>query len=162
MFLALGIISLFLTAFMLIYYAYLFRETDHDVSFFISVGIISVIMNLCTNMSAGAQVLSVLYLIIAVAFLGIGWAISVSDSIGFYTSIGPWFKATFTDTSLLVWKLLSFIIAPVGIVLYFVYYNSNRELAKVCGKAGMWGLLVWILLIWMIFGIISGVAPVAA
>lgn len=153
MYLALGIVSLFLTGFMLIYYAYLFRNTDHDVSFFISVGVISMVMNLFTNMSEGARVLSVLYLIIAAAFLGLGWAVSAEGSVGFYTSIGPWWVKTFTDKNVAL-NLVSFILAPVGIVLFFVNYKSNRELALSCGKAGIWGLLIWLILIWMIFGII--------
>lgn len=152
--LALGIVTLFLTSFTLIYYGYLARHTDHDVSFFLSVGIISMIMNLCTNASASAVVLSVLYLIIAVLFLALGFAVSVQDTLGFYKSIGPWFKSTFTDSKLIGWELLSFILAPVGIVLYFVYHRKNRDFADLCGKLGLWGILVWLLVIWMIFGAI--------
>lgn len=154
MYLAIGIITLFLTAFTIAYYSYLFRNTDHDVSFFISVGFISFVMNLFTNASESACVLSILYLIIAVAFIALGWAVDVDGSIGFYTSIGPWCKATFTETAVIGWKLLSFLIAPAGIVLYFVYYKSNNELARTCGKAGLWGLLLWIILLWAILGIV--------
>lgn len=154
MFLAIGIVTLFLTAFMMIFYAYLDRNTDHDVSFFLSVGVISMIMNLFTNGSEGAQVLSVVYLVVALAGLGLGFAVSIEGSVGFYTSIGPWFKNTFTDSATLLWKLLSFILAPVGIVLFFVFYQSDRERALICGKAGIWGLLVWLLLLWMILGIL--------
>lgn len=150
--LALGIVTLFLTGFVLIYYGYLARHTDHDVSFFLSVGIISMIMNLCTNMSSSAVVLSVLYLIIAVAFVGAGFAVSVTETVGFYKSIGPWFKNTFTNGKSIGWDLLSFVIAPVGIVLFFVYHRKDRDFADRCGKLGLWGILVWLLVIWMICG----------
>lgn len=152
--LALGIVTLFLTGFTLIYYGYIARHTEHDVSFFLSVGIISMVMNLCTNSSESAVVLSVLYLIIAVAFLALGFAVSVQDTLGFYKSIGPWFKDTFTNTKMIGWELLSFIIAPVGIALYFVYHRKDRDFADTCGKLGMWGILVWLLAVWMICGII--------
>lgn len=154
LFLILGIVSLFVTAFMLIFYAYLDAHTDHDVSFFLSVGLISMFMNLCTNMSESVRVLSVVYLIIAVAFLALGCAVSLEGTKEFYTSIGPWFGKTFSDSETLGWKLLSFLLAPAGIVLFFVYYKSNRERARLCGRAGLFGLLVWVVLIWMIFGII--------
>lgn len=154
MYLALGIVSLVLTVFTVIYYSYLFRNTDHDVSFFISVGLISIVMNLFTNMSADAQVLSVLYLIIAAAFLGVGFAVSVDGSVSFYKSIGPWFANLFSDSAMLVWKLVSFLLSPVGIVLFFVFYNSDRERALVCGKAGAWGLLFELMLVWLIVGIL--------
>lgn len=166
----LGILSLILSGFMLIYYGYLFRKTDHDVSFFISAAIILIVMNLFTNMASttieitpegtitsyGAKVLTFLYLILAVLGLGAGFLIDKDASVDFYTSIGTWCVSTFTDTALVGWKLLSFIIAPAGIVLYFVFYKSNHELSLVCGKAGIWGLLLWVVLIWMIFGTLSG------
>lgn len=155
-YLAIGIVTLFLTGFMMIYYAYLFEHTDHDVSFFLSVGMISIVMNLFTNMSASAAVLSFVYLVIALAFLGLGFAVSVEGSVAFYTSIGPWFKRTFSDGATLVWKLLSFILSPVGIILFFVFYNSERDKAIICGKAGIWGLLVELLLLWAILGAVSG------
>ncbi len=152
--LVLGIITLFLTAFMLIYYGYMARRTDHDVSFFLSVGIISMVMNLCSNGSESARVLAWLYLGIAVVFLALGFAVSVQDTLGFYRSIGTWAKSTFTNTSLIGWQILSFVIAPVGIVLFFVNHRKDRDLADACGKMGMWGLLVWLLVIWMIVGIL--------
>lgn len=151
--LALGIVTLVLMAFVMIYYGYLARNTDHDVSFFLSVGIIMMVMNLCSNSSESARVLAWLYLIVAIAFIGIGFAISVSDTVDFYKSIGPWFVATFKG-QYIGYQILSFVLAPVGIVLYFVFHKSNEELAAVCGKNGMWGLLVWVLLIWAISGII--------
>ncbi|MDE7373592.1 MAG: hypothetical protein K2N18_05975, partial [Clostridia bacterium] len=97
---ALGIITLVLTAFTLVFYAYLSRHTDRDVSFFMSVGIISIIMNLCTN-GMGIFGLAWLYFVIALAFIGLGFAVSTSGSIAFYTSIGPWFKTQFSDAK--VW-----------------------------------------------------------
>ncbi len=160
-FLAIGIVTLLLTSFMIAYYGYLFKNTDHDVSFFLSVGIISIVMNLFTNMSAGAAVLSVVYLVVALVFLGVGFAIDLNGSIAFYTSIGGWFKRVFaTDT--LLWTLLSFILSPVGIILFFVFYNSNHERALLCGKAGLWGLLIELLLLWAILGLVSGINSVGA
>ncbi len=150
---ALGVITLFLTGFMLVYYGYLSRHTEKDVSLFMSVGLISMVMNLCTN-SAGTFMIAILYLVVAVAFLGLGFLVSTDGSIAFYTSIGPWFKQTFTDTALIGWKILSFVLAPVGIVLFFVYYNSKPDFAKTCGACGIWGLLVWLLLLWMILGLV--------
>lgn len=154
----LGIITLVLTAFMMIFYAYLANHTERDVSFFLSVGIISMVMNFCTNMG-GVYQLSVLYLIIAVAFLALGFAVSVQDTIGFYTSIGPYFARVFTDSATVVWRVLSFVLAPVGIVLYFVFYNSDNERARVCGRAGLFGLLLWILILWAVMGMIPAAAP---
>ena len=161
-FLAIGIVTLFLTSFMVVYYGYLFKNTDHDVSFFLSVGIISIVMNLFTNMSASAAVLSILYLVVAVVFLGVGFAIDLHGSIAFYSSIGGWFKRVFGDTANLVWTLLSFILSPVGIVLFFVFYNSDHERALICGKAGIWGLFIELLLVWMVFGLISGIGSIGA
>ena len=149
--LALGIITLFLTGFMLIFYAYLSRHTDHDVSFFMSVGIISMFMNLCTNIG-GPYGLSVVYLIIAVAFLALGFAVSVQDTLGFYKSIGPWFRTTFTDKQQIGWKILSMAVFPAGIALYFTWYEQKNELAKTCGKCALWGLLLLGLLLWAILG----------
>lgn len=151
--LVLGIVSLFLTSYMLIYYAYLFRNTDHDVSFFLSVGIIFMIMNLFTNMGQGSRVLSVLYLVVSAAFIAAGWLVDADASKAFYTSIGPWFKAEFKDEHIGL-KALSFAIAPAGIVLYFVNYKNKREVAEKCGVCGAWGLLIWVLLLWMILGIL--------
>ncbi len=161
-FLAIGIVTLFLTSFMIAYYGYLFKHTDHDVSFFLSVGIISVVMNLFTNMSASAAVLSIVYLIVAVVFLGVGFAISPDGSIAFYTSIGGWFANIFNDAEMIAYKLISFIFSPVGILLFFVFYRSKREIAVVCGKAGAWGLLIELLLVWMILGLVAGFGSVGA
>ena len=160
-FLIIGIISLLLTSFMIAYYGYIFRTTDHDVSFFVSVGIVSIVMNLFTNMSASASVLSIVYLIVAVLFLGVGFAIDLNGTIAFYTSIGGWFTRNFTDKNAL-WRILSFVLSPVGIVLFFVYYGSDRELAVTCGKAGAWGLLIELLLLWAILGLVSGIGSVNA
>ena len=161
-FLAIGIVTLFLTSFMVIYYGYLFKNTDHDVSFFFSVGIISIVMNLFTNMSASAAVLSILYLIIALVFLGVGFAIDLHGSIAFYSSIGGWFKKVFCDAATLPWTLLCFILSPVGIVLFFVFYNSDHERALLCGKAGIWGLFIELLLVWMVLGLVSGINSIGA
>lgn len=150
---ALGVITLLLTAYMMVYYAYISRHTDRDVSFFLSVGIISMIMNLCTNAS-GNFVLAWLYFIIAIAFIGLGFAVSTSGSIAFYTSIGPWFKAQFSDMKTCGYNALSSIIFPAGIVLYFVNYKKDHAFACRCGKAALWGLLVWGLLLWAILGLV--------
>lgn len=152
--LALGIVTLFLTCFVMIYYAYLSHHTDSDVSFFMSVGIISLVMNLLTNGSAGAVQLAWLYLILAVLFLGVGFAVNLHGTIAFYGSIGPWFAGFFRSPTLLL-EIVSFLLPPVGIVLYFVYSKSDLEKACVCGKRSMWGLLFWFLVIMMILGIVA-------
>lgn len=160
-FLVIGVFTLFLTGFMIAYYGYLFKNTDHDVSFFLGVGLISVVMNLFTNMSASAAVLSIVYLVIAVVFLGVGFAIDLGGTLAFYGSIGGWFTKQFTDKNLAL-KLLSFLLSPVGVVLFFVFYRSDRELAVTCGKAGAWGLLIELLLVWAILGVVSGVGSIPA
>ena len=71
---ALSVITLVLLVFMLIFYAYLANYSEHDVSFFLSVGLILIVMNLCTNAS-GTFGLSWLYLVVAVLFLGLGFAV---------------------------------------------------------------------------------------
>lgn len=147
----LSIFTLVLTVFVLIFYAYLFRHTDHDVSFFLSVGLISLIMNLFTNLG-GVFVLGFLYLGIGVIFLAVGFAVDAKATIGFYTSIGPWFKRTFTDTKLIGWKILS-LLFPVGGCLYFAWYKGKNELAQECGKCALWGLLYIALILWAVLGI---------
>lgn len=150
---AFGIITLVLTGFVFLYYAYIANHTEeHDVSFFLSVALIFMVMNLFTN-AGGLYALAWLYLVADVVFLGVGWLIDLDDSIGFYTSIGPWFKNTFTDSATLCWKLLSFVLFPAGIALYFVNYNGNAALAKTCGRAAWFGCLFWIILLWAILGI---------
>ena len=149
--LALGIVTLFLTAFTIIYYAYLANHSDHDVSFFLSVSMLSMLINLCTNMGGGNG-LSVVYLIVAAVFLGVGFAVDLHETLAFYTSIGPWFKETFTNTKLIGWQILSMAICPAGIALYFVWYKDKPALAKVCGKCGIFGVLLLGLLLWMILG----------
>ena len=150
---ALGVITLFLTGFVLVYYAYIANHTEHDVSFFLSVGIISMVMNLCTN-AGGAFGLAWLYLVIAVAFIGVGFAVSVPETVGFYASIGPWFKKTFTNTKLIGWQILSAAVFPTGIALYFAWHKSKPELAKKCGQCGAWGLVLWGVLLWMNLGLV--------
>ncbi len=148
----LGIVTVFLTCFVLIYYAYLAERTDHDVAFFLSVGIILIVMNLATN--AGAiWGLAWLYLIIDVLFIGLGFLISRHGSAAFYASIGPWFKNTFADKMIGV-KLLSFLVPPAGAVLFGVNYRSNETISKAGGKAAIWGLLVWLLMLWLVLGIV--------
>ena len=149
----LGIITLVLTAFMMIFYAYLANHTERDVSFFLSVGIISMVMNLITN-TMGVFELSWLYLIIAVAFIALGFAVSVSASVGFYASIGPYFKGKFTDGKLIGWQILSAACFPAGIALFFTWYRSKHDLARECGKCSLWGLLVLLLLLWAILGLV--------
>ena len=150
---ALGIVTLVLTSLMIVYYCYIANHTDeHDVSFFISVGLISMVMNLCTN-AAGFFGIAWLYLIIAVAFLGIGWLIDLESSKGFYMSIGPWFRNTFTG-SLIGWQLASFVLFPVGAVVYFAKYGRDAVLAKACGRAALFGLLCVLLLLWAILGLV--------
>lgn len=150
---ALGIITLILTAFMMVFYGYLSKHTDRDVSFFLSVGIISMVMNLCTN-AGGIFVLAWVYLVIALAFIGLGFAVSTQGSIAFYTSIGPWFKAQFSDMKACGFNVLSAVCFPAGIALFFVNYNKNRAFGNACGKAALWGILLWALLLWAILGVV--------
>ena len=149
---ALGVITLILLVFALIFDAYLANYSEHDVSFFMSVSLILLVMNLCTNAS-GSFGLSWLYLVVAVLFLGLGFAVDVHESVEFYKSIGPWFKSTFSDVTLLGWKALSFVIFPAGIACYFAMYNGKPALARTCGKCGIWGLLLWAVLLWAILGL---------
>ena len=152
-YLVLSVITVPLTIFVLFYYGYLFRHTDHDVSFFLSVSLISVIMNLFT-LSGGVYELGFLYLGLAVLFIGLGFAVDAQESINFYTSIGPWFKKTFTNTKLLGWQILS-LLFPAGAALYFVWYKDSEkhELALECGKCALWGVLLIVVLLWTILGI---------
>ncbi len=150
---ALGVITLFLTAYMLVFYAYIARHSERDVSFFMSVGIISMIMNLCTN-AGGLFSLAWLYFAIALAFIGLGFAVSVHDAIGFYTSIGPWFRSAFSNMKLVVLKVLSAIVFPAGAVIYFAKYRSDRTLALATGKSALWGIVLWGFLLWMILGLV--------
>lgn len=152
--LALGIITLFLTAFMLGYYGYINRHDEvADVSFFMSVGLISMVLNLFTN-AAGGNVLSWVYLVVDLAFLGLGFAVSTEHSIGFYKSLGPWCVSTFTNKALIGWQLLSFFCFPAGIALYFVWGKEKPELSLECGKMSVWGILFWAILLWTILGIV--------
>lgn len=149
---ALGVITLVLTGFVLVYYAYMANHCERDVSFFLSTELIFMIMNLCTNAS-GFFGIAWLYLVASLAFAGLGFAVSVTDSVGFYVSIGPWFKRTFTNGKLIGFQILSTVLFPVGMVLYFVWYKSKPEEAKACGKCALWGLLLCGVLLWAILGI---------
>ncbi len=152
-YLVLGVFTLPLTVFVLIYYSYLFRHTDHDVSFFLSVSLISLVMNLFTN-GGGLYELAFLYLGIAVLFIALGFAVDTQATVAFYTSIGPWFKNTFTNVKLIGWQALSFCF-PAGAALYFAWYKGEKhELAVECGKCALWGLLSIAVLLWAILGIV--------
>ncbi len=154
--LAIGIITLFLTAFVLAFYGYINRHSDvADVSFFMATCLISMVMNLCTNAAGGgATVLSWLYLAVDVLFLVLGFAVSVEHTLGFYKSIGPWLSNIFSNAKLLGWQLLSLLVCPAGFALYFVWGKTEKEeLALECGKLAAWGVLLWILLLWTILGI---------
>lgn len=148
-----GVITLILTAFVVIYYSYLFKNTDHDVSFFLSVGILSFFMNMCSN-AGSAWTLNYIYLIVDLIFIGVGFLINLESTLNFYKSIGPWFKKTFTDTANIGWEILSLLVCPAGLSLYFVWYKDDGKnaLACRCGKCGMWGVLIWVVLLWMILG----------
>lgn len=154
--LAIGIITLFLTSFVLAYYGYINRHSDvADVSFFMSVCLISMVMNLCTNAAGGsAAVLSWLYLAVDVLFLAVGFAVSLEHTIGFYKSIVPWLTNTFSNVKLIGWQLLSLLVCPAGMVLYFVWSKGEKEeVALECGKLAVWGVLLWVILLWTILGI---------
>ena len=150
---ALGIVTLVLTAYMLVFYGYLSKHTDSDVSFFMSVGLISMIMNLCTNMT-GMYGIAWLYFAIALAFIGLGFAVSTEGSVAFYTSIGPWFKTQFSDMKTCGFSVLSAVCFPAGLILYFVNYKKNRTFGNVCGKAALWGIVLWAFLLWAILGLV--------
>ena len=149
---ALGVITLILLVYALIYYAYLANHSDHDVSFFMSVSLILLIMNLSTNAS-GSFALSWFYLIVAVLFIGVGFAVDKHQSVRFYQSIGPWFKETFSNTKLLAVKLISFIVFPSGIIAYYMQYKTNKQSALVCGRCAAFGVLFWAVLLWAILGL---------
>ena len=150
---ALGIVTLILTSYMMIFYGYLSRNTDRDVSFFMSVGLISMVMNLCTNASGNFGI-AWLYFVVALAFIALGFAVSTEGSIGFYTSMGPWFKTQFSDMKTCGMNVLSAVCFPAGIALYFVNYKKNLTFANACGKAALWGVLLWAILLWAILGIV--------
>lgn len=150
--LALGLITIVLLAFTFVYYSYIANESEHDVSFFLSVSLIMLLMNLCTN-AGGFFEIAFLYLAVAVVFIAVGFAVDKDSSVDFYTSIGPWCVKTFTNTALIGWQVLSFVLFPAGMVLFFVWYNSKRELALVCGRAALFGLVFVGLLLWAILGI---------
>ena len=44
-------------------------------------------------------------------------------------------------------------ICPAGIALYFVWYKDKPTLAKICGRCGIFGVLLLGLLLWMILGV---------
>ncbi len=150
---ALGVVTLLLTSYMMVFYAYLAKHTDRDVSFFMSVGIISIFMNLCTN-AGGNFVIAWAYFVIALAFIALGFAVSKSGSVAFYTSIGPWFKTQFSDLKSAGFNTLSAVVFPAGIALFFANYKKDRAFANACGKASLWGILLWGLLLWAILGLV--------
>lgn len=151
---AVGIITLFLTLFTFACYSYIHRHTDeHDVSFFLSVLIISLVMNLCTN-AGGTYVLSWVYLGIDVLFLALAFAVDAGLALDFYKSIVPWCANTFTAAKTIGWQILSFFVFPAGLAFYFVWYKGEKEaLALECGKMALWGVFFWIILLWTILGI---------
>ena len=148
---ALGIVTLILLVFTLIYYAYIANHSDHDVSFFMSVSLILLVMNLCTN-AGGTFGLAWLYLIVSVLFIGLGWAVDRNASVSFYQSIGPWFKKTFGD-GVAGYRILCWLIPIVGIVCYFALPDNKTALARTCGKYALWGIVWWLFLCWAIIGI---------
>lgn len=155
---ALSVITLLLTAFTIVFYGYLFKKTEHSVSFFICVEMFAFVANLCT-ITAGSWMIAILYLIVSAAFLGIGFAIDTRQTIAFYCGMGGWFKTTFTNTALIGWRVLSLLLPPAGVVLYFVWYKEKKELSHECGKMAIWGVLLWLVMIWLILAMISGLTP---
>lgn len=75
----------------------------------------------------GILMIAILYLIVSAAFLGIGFAIDTRQTIAFYCGMGGWFKTTFTNTALIGWRVLSLLLPPAGVVLYFVWYKEKRN-----------------------------------
>ena len=148
----LGVITLILLIWSLIYYSYLANHSEHDVSFFMSVTLILLVMNLATN-AAGTFGLAWVYLIVSVIFLGVGFAIDKHTSVAFYQSIGPWFKKTFTDSAF-VYHIFCFLFCPVALICYFTLQKTNVTLARSCGRSGLFGLLFGIVLVWAVFGLV--------
>ncbi len=150
---AVGIITLILTIYVFIYYSYIHRHTEeHDVSFFLSVCIISLVMNLCTN-AGGTYGLAWLYLGIDVLFIGLGFLVSTPLTLAFYKSIVPFWKNVFSNIGRFGYQVLSLLAFPAGIALYFVWYRDKTELALDCGRMALWGVGLWVLLLWTILGI---------
>ena len=79
----LGVVTLVLLVFTLLFYAYLANHSDHDVSFFMSAGLILLVMNLATN-AGGAFGLAWLYLSASLLFLGLGFAVDRANAAAFY------------------------------------------------------------------------------
>ncbi|MBO5045412.1 MAG: hypothetical protein J6C93_00905 [Clostridia bacterium] len=152
---ALSVITLLVTVFTIGYFTYMFHATENNVAFFLCVEIFAFVANLLT-ISSGAFTISILYLVASVAFLGIGFAINKKKTIAFYTGIGGWFKRIFTNKETFGWQILSFLLPPAGIALYFVNYKANRSRAEICGKMGLWGVILWVSVICLILGMISG------
>ena len=148
---AVGIITLFLTGFVFVYYSYLANHSERDVSFFLSVAIIFMIMNLCTNQD-GVFGLAFLYLVVDVLFIGLGFLVDFEETLLFYQAIGPWFSRTFTNAKLIGWQVLSAVLFPVGIGLYFGFYNKDGVLAKECGKSAALGFVLCMILLWTVLG----------
>jgi len=153
----LNVFSLLLTVFTLITYSVISIKTEHSTAFFLCVEIIALIANLCT-ITGGAWMMAILYIIVSAAFLGLSFVVDKEESIAYYRGMGPWFKSTFAENKDIGFQILSFLLAPVGIVLYFVWYHTKPELSRKCGKMGAWGILLWLVLLWLILGMISGSA----
>ncbi len=153
----LNVLSLLVLGFMLIFYGFMANRSENNVSFFLCVGLICFIANLCT-ISGGAWLAAILFLIIGLGFLGLGFVVNRHKATEFYTSIGPWFKKTFTNKSLIGWQALSMIVPPAGAVLYFVWYKNEakHDVCLECGRNALWGILLWLCLIWLIVGMING------
>jgi hypothetical protein len=154
-----SVLTLILTIFTLVFYGYMFRHTEHSVGFFLCVELYALIANFLTN-SSGFFSISILYLIISLAFLGIGFAINTKQTLTFYTSIGGWCKNLVADLPLFGWRMLSLFVPPAGIVLYFVWYRNPSKPALECGRMAIWGILLWLAVIWLVLGMISGTAAV--
>ncbi len=153
----LNVLSLLILGFMLVFYGFMARNTENNVSFFLCVGMACFIANLCT-ISGGAWLAAILFLIVGIAFLALGFAVNRHKTLAFYTSIGPWFKKTFTNTRMIGWQILSMAVPPAGGALYFVWYKNEdkHDISLQCGKNALWGLLLWLMLIWLIVGMING------
>ena len=156
----LSYVGLALTVVVMIYYCYIANHSDRDVSFFLSVLIISVVLNLVT-LTIGTYGLGWLYIAVAVVFFGVGFALSPAEAVGSFADFGRWLKHQFSAFKIWGFNVLCFIVFPVGIILYFVKHDKDRAFACQCGKASLWGIICWAILIWAIVGAVVGAAVAA-
>lgn len=158
----LNLLSLLVTAFVVAYFSFFSKKSDHSLSFFLCVSICMFIANLLTaSAGGGAYYAAIGYLIVDVIFLGLAFAVNAGEAVDCYKEFAVWGKRTFVGNQYLVLQLLSFFIFPAGIVLYFINYKKDNAKALTCGKCALWGIVFWASLIWFICGVSINPAPEA-